>query len=98
MRFGFERFLFCCDQDSLVCRFAGWVFRSIGYFDSGYHCFVVGTTVPPETHSELIPRAQKNRIRIMYRVIGGIGPPGWGPNAQKDLIQREFWGLGSIPA
>ena len=33
-----------------------------------------------------------------YRVIGGIGPPGWGPNAQKDFIQREFGGLGSIPA
>ena len=27
-----------------------------------------------------------------YRVIGGIGPPGWGSNAQKGLIQREFWG------
>ena len=34
----------------------------------------------------------------LYRVIGGIGPPGWGPNAQKDPIQREFLGLGSIPA
>ena len=33
-----------------------------------------------------------------YRVIGGMGLPGWGLNAQKDLIQREFWGLGSIPA
>ena len=33
-----------------------------------------------------------------YRVIGGIGPPGWGSNAQKGLIRREFWGLGSILA
>ena len=34
----------------------------------------------------------------VYRVIGEIGPLGWGPNAQKDQIQRECWGLGSIPA
>ena len=28
-----------------------------------------------------------------YRVIGGTGPPGWGPNAQKDLIQSEICGV-----
>ena len=34
----------------------------------------------------------------LYKVIGEIGPPGWGSNAQKGLIRREFWGLGSILA
>ena len=43
-----------------------------------------------------VPQALKSS-RCKGR-IGGIGPPGWGPNAQKDLIQREFWGPGSIPA
>ena len=41
------------------------------------------------------------QLAILHLHIQGHrwdGSPGLGPNAEKDLIQREFWGLGSIPA
>ena len=31
-----------------------------------------------------------------HRGEGGVGTPGWGSNAQKRPIRREFWGQGSV--
>ena len=36
-------------------------------------------------------------VLSFFRVIGGLSHSGWGSNAREGLIQREFWGLGSIP-
>ena len=45
----------------------------------------------------MVPHRQPRAVH-KYWVIGGIGPPGWGTNAQKDPIRREFCFPVSIPA
>ena len=70
----------------LGCYAAGLVgaWGSLAWFDGGVWLDVCSNNINTSVQT--------------YRVIGEIGPPGWGPNAQKGLDRREFWGLGSIPA